>query len=121
MRLTASARLNSTRYLPKTSQVLPSSKYTQRPFSDIGVSSQGYRERQGFGRVSASPREPSSASLPDMRWLWTFGKVPELEAEGIHEVSKRIVAMTEAERCDPGDLENGWGGGVPPTVVTPRP
>ncbi|GFR44284.1 hypothetical protein Agub_g5491 [Astrephomene gubernaculifera] len=36
-----------------------------------------------------------------MRWLWTFGRVPELDPDGILAVSKRIMAMSPSQRCSP--------------------
>ncbi|KAG2431148.1 hypothetical protein HXX76_009678 [Chlamydomonas incerta] len=36
-----------------------------------------------------------------MSWLWTFGRVPELDSAGINAVSQRIQAMSEKERVQP--------------------
>ncbi|PNW73410.1 hypothetical protein CHLRE_14g630950v5 [Chlamydomonas reinhardtii] len=36
-----------------------------------------------------------------MSWLWTFGRVPELDSTGINAVSQRIQAMSEKERVQP--------------------
>ncbi|KAG2448029.1 hypothetical protein HYH02_007056 [Chlamydomonas schloesseri] len=36
-----------------------------------------------------------------MSWLWTFGRVPELDSAGINAVSERIRAMSEKERVQP--------------------